>query len=188
MKAELRKAILAKRNLLTPQQITAKSLQIKQKLFNMVEFKKAICVCFYVSFKNEVSTHEMIKEALQLGKRIVVPVVESEKTLSLCEIKDFAQEMGIGKFGILEPKSEYRRQVDLSELELVVVPGIAFDENGNRIGFGRGYYDNLLSKMVGLPFIGLAYDLQIVTRIPATDCDIPVHKIITESRIVTCHN
>ncbi|MFH1563825.1 MAG: 5-formyltetrahydrofolate cyclo-ligase [Nitrospirota bacterium] len=188
MKAEIRKAILAKRYLLSPEEIIRKSSQIKKRLFEVTEFKTSNCIAFYISFRNEVRTHEMVKEALGLGKKIIVPVVEREKTLSLCEIKDFEEELGIGKFGLLEPKSEYRRQVDLSELELVIVPGIAFDENGNRIGYGGGYYDNLLSQLAGIPFIGLAYELQIIAQIPTADYDIPVHKIITESRIITCEH
>jgi len=186
MKADLRKAILAKRNLLTTQEIASKSLKIKKKLFNLVEFKEANFISFYISFRSEVKTHEMIKEALMLGKRIGVPIVESEKKLSLSELKEFDNELEMGKFGILEPKFRYRREVNLEEVELVIVPGIVFDKNGNRIGYGGGYYDYLLSKMKGVSFIGLAYELQIVHQVPVEDYDIPVHKIITEDRIITC--
>jgi 5-formyltetrahydrofolate cyclo-ligase len=128
----------------------------------------------------------MIKEALKLGKMIAVPIVEKEKTLSLSELKDFENELEVGKFGILEPKLEYRRRVNLEEVELVIVPGIAFDKNGNRIGYGGGYYDYLLKKMKDVSFIGLAYELQIVTQIPIEEKDISVHKIITEDRIIKC--
>ncbi|MEW6096269.1 MAG: 5-formyltetrahydrofolate cyclo-ligase [bacterium] len=186
MKTDLRKAISEKRNLLTTQEITSKSLKIKERLFNLEEFKKASIISFYISFRSEVQTHEMIKEALRLDKRVAVPIVESEKVLSLSEIKDFDNELKIGKFGILEPKLECRRKINLEEVELVIVPGVVFDERGNRIGYGGGYYDNLLNKMKGIPFIGLAYELQIVNHIPVEDGDIPVHKIITEKRIIIC--
>lgn len=185
-KSSLRRTILAKRNLLTTQQIMGKSLAIKKKLFDLIEFKNSTLISFYVSFISEVKTHQMIKEALRLGKRVAIPIVERQKTLSLSELKDFDNELEIGKFGILEPKLEYRRKVNLEEVELVIVPGIAFDENGNRIGYGQGYYDYLLSKMKGIPFIGLAYELQIVPQIQVGERDVAVHKIITEDRIITC--
>ncbi|MEW6617736.1 MAG: 5-formyltetrahydrofolate cyclo-ligase [bacterium] len=184
MKTDLRKAILARRDLLTIQEITAKSFKIKGRLFDLAEFKESAFVCFYVSFKSEVQTHQMIKETLMLNKKVAVPIVERNKSLSLCELKDFDKELEVGKFGILESKLEYRRPVDLSKVKLVIVPGVVFDKNGNRIGYGGGYYDNLLSKMCGIPFIGLAYELQIVNDVPAEDRDIPVHKIITENRVI----
>lgn len=186
MKQELRKTILAKRNLLTTKEIEEKSLEIKKRLFGLLEFKEAILISFYISFRSEVQTHEMIKETLRFDKRVVVPIVEREKILSLSELKDFDNEIEIGKFGILEPNLKYRREVNLSEVELVIVPGIIFDKNGNRIGYGGGYYDNLLSRMKCVPFIGLAYELQIVPQVLAEGYDIPVHKIITEDRIMVC--
>lgn len=186
MKTDIRKAILSKRDLLTTQQIARKSLEIKKRLFNLLEFKEATLISFYISFRSEVQTHEMIKEALRLDKRVVVPIVEREKILSLSELKDFDNELEIGKFGILEPNLKYRREVNLSEVELVIVPGIVFDKNGNRIGYGGGYYDNLLSRMKCVPFIGLAYELQIVPQVSAEEYDIPAHKIITEERIMVC--
>lgn len=186
IKQDLRKTILVKRDLLTAQEITQKSLEIKKRLFNLLEFKEARWISFYLSFRNEVKTYEMIKEALRLDKRIVVPVVEEKRSLSLSELKDFEHELEIGKFGILEPKVEYKRKVNLEKVELIIVPGVVFDTKGNRIGYGGGYYDNLLPKIKNGLFIGLAYECQIVPHIPTKDSDIPVHKIITENRILTC--
>jgi len=185
MKSNLRKTILEKRNLLSPEEITSKSLEIKQRLFNLKKFNEVTIISFYVSFRSEVETHEMIKEALEIDKRVVVPLVKKEKELSLSELKNF-DELEMGKFGILEPKAEYRREINVEEVELMIVPGVAFDEKGNRIGYGGGYYDNLLVRMKKIPFIGLAYELQIVQEIPKEESDIPVHKIITEDRIIRC--
>jgi len=185
MKSNLRKIILEKRDLLSPKEITRKSLEIKQRLFNLKEFNEVTIISFYVSFRSEVETHEMIKETLRLDKRVVVPIVKKKKRLSLSELKNF-NELELGKFGILEPKVAFRREINLEEVELVIVPGVAFDEKGNRIGYGRGYYDDLLTRMKKIPFIGLAYELQIVPEIPKEERDIPVHKIITEDRIIRC--
>lgn len=187
MKQEIRKIILAKRDLLTAQEITQKSLEIKKRLFNLLEFKEAKWISFYLSFRNEVKTYEMVKEALMLDKQVVVPVVEEKRILSLSELRDFDNELERGKFGILEPKVECKRKVNLEKVELVIVPGVVFDAKGNRIGYGGGYYDNLLPKMKEGLFIGLAYELQIVPQIPTKEGDIPVHKIITENRIITCN-
>lgn len=169
----------------------AKSSQIQGILFELPEFRKAKTVSFYVTKpgSGEVDTEQMIKESLRMGKRVILPIVEkAAKKLALCELRDFDVELEPGTFNVPEPKSEYRRPVPCRECELVIVPGIAFDLHGHRLGFGGGYYDRLLREIVslrlGVPFVGLAYELQVVDNLPHTWNDVAVHILVTEKRVL----
>jgi 5-formyltetrahydrofolate cyclo-ligase len=84
----------------------------------------------------------------------------------------------------LEPKSDKIKEIPLEKIELIIVPGVGFDEDGNRIGHGKGYYDNLLRNSQKILHIGLAFESQIVKKIPTNSYDIPIKMIITEKRII----
>jgi 5-formyltetrahydrofolate cyclo-ligase len=191
-KRKLRQEFLNKRNSLSRDEIDSKSEKIERGLFSLPEFVQAKIVMFYVSFRSEVETEKMITDALKLKKRVVVPVVEGEKIVA-SEIKNFRKELARGSFGIREPKKEFIRRVEQKEIDLVVVPGVAFDKMGGRLGYGRGYYDRFL-RTVSLrkghlhqcSLVGLAFDLQIAGKIPLLKKDIRVDKIVTESGIINC--
>jgi 5-formyltetrahydrofolate cyclo-ligase len=196
-KSKLRRKILSLRDSLFEREIEKKSSFIKEKLFSLREYKNAKVIMFYVSTRSEVKTEEMIKESLSAkrqdlneNKRIVVPVTQlKEKKLLLSELKDYDRELEPGTFNILEPKKEFFRPVKPEEVDLVVVPGIAFDEKGNRLGYGGGFYDNFLRKRGQATFlkwtsIGLAFETQIVEEIPVGREDIKVDFIVTENRII----
>lgn len=195
-KRELRQEFLNRRNSLSRDEIDSKSEKIENELFALPEFQRAKTVVFYVSFRSEVETEKMIRNALNLRKRVVVPVVDGEK-IEVAEIKNFEKELTKGSFGIKEPKKEFRRRVHQKEIDLVVVPGVVFDKTGGRLGYGRGYYDRFLkSKSIKLrmgrspqcALIGLAFDLQIARKIPLVEKDVRVDKIVTESGIINCKN
>jgi len=159
----------------------SKSAIIKAKLFNEEVFQKANVVMFYVSLKDEVSTLTMIDEAINTGKKVCVPVIlKEEKRLMAGEIKDRAIDLERQHFGIYQPKEGHVKEVPLRDIDLVVVPGIAFDKKNVRLGRGHGYYDRFLC---GLPkntkTIGLAFDFQVVEDLPKDSHDIPVWKTIT---------
>src|SRR3989338_2272239 len=112
-----------------------KSDIIKRKLFNEEEFKKAECVMFYVSLKDEVDTLSMIDGALEMGKRVCVPVIlKEEERLIASEIKDRENELECQHFGICQPKKGSLREVPLEDIGLVIVPGVAFDKSNLRLG------------------------------------------------------
>ena len=137
---------------------------------------------FYVSQDYEVATRDMILEALKQKKRIIVPVtVLKERKIIPSEIDDIKEEkFEKGPFGIKQPKKEYIKPVPIENIDLVIVPAVAFDGQGNRIGHGAGYYDNFLKTLsIGTLTIGLAFDFQLVRRIPTLSGDIPVKKIIS---------
>lgn len=193
LKSKIRKGVLKKRITLTEKEIIEKSLLIKEKLFNLEEFKKAGLIMFYSSFKNEVETGEMIEEAIALGKKIALPKTSRQDGIKPYLIFNLKKDLVPGLFGIPEPKAEAKREVNPEEIDMVIVPGIAFDRYGHRIGFGQGFYDCFLrsiSPRIGTlegqsrPFcVGLGFDFQIVDAIPADIYDERVDMVITESRI-----
>ena len=182
MKNLLRDSILEKRNSLSEQEIKSKSEIIKNNVFSMKDFKDSKVVMFYVSFNSEVDTHEMIKEALK-SKRIAVPkVVDGEIQPAL--LIDFEQMIPSGKFNILEPIELLK--VDFKNISLIIIPGIAFDRKGHRIGYGYGYYDKFLRKIPKASKIGIAFDFQIVEKIPNEKHDVPLDIIVTEKEVIRC--
>jgi len=193
-KRKLRQEFLKKRDNLSRDEIGSKSEKIEKRLFALPEFQRAKTVMFYVSFRSEVETEKMTRNALKLKKKIVIPVVHGEKIV-VSEIKNLKKELTKGNFGIKEPKKEFRRRVNQKEIDLVVVPGVVFDKRGGRLGYGRGYYDRFLrsksirsrmSRSRQCALIGLAFDLQIARKIPLVKGDMKVDKIVTESGIVDC--
>lgn len=153
-----------------------KSRLIKNKLFKTRFFNKAKIVMFYVSFKGEVITKEMIKETRRLGRKVVVPVCEKDKIIRVCLFEDNAK-MVKGPYGILEPAD--KKPVNLKDLDLVVVPGTAFTKDGLRLGRGKGYYDRFLRKLPDKTVsIGLAFSFQVLPTLPASPQDVSVDKVI----------
>ena len=185
MKDKLRQQMLGKRNSLSQEELLKKSRHIQRRLLDLREYQQAHIICFYVSYGHEVFTHELIKRCLMKGKQVVVPLSHPEThTLSLSLLKKW-DDLAPGTYHILEPKKEAQHIIDVGALELIIVPGVAFDYKGNRIGHGKGYYDNLLTTTNALS-IGLAFEFQLVESIPADSHDIAVDMIITEKRIVHC--
>ncbi|MBI5159617.1 5-formyltetrahydrofolate cyclo-ligase [Candidatus Micrarchaeota archaeon] len=162
-----------------------KSALIARKLLSLPEFACCKVVCFYVSKEEEVDTLELIRACLKLGKQVVVPLVDSKhKKLLLSELRSL-DELVPGTFGILEHKKEFACLVERSSVGLFIVPGVAFDVSGHRIGFGKGFFDKLLHG-VRVPVVALAFDFQVLPSIPSSELDVGVGKIVTEKRIVEC--
>ena len=186
-KEEIRRDILKKRHSLSKDYIKNKSQQIFLKLAESVEYRNSRNIMFYVATRSEVQTEEMIKTSIEMGKNIFVPIILPECiNLAPSKIFDFDTELEKGKKGILEPKKEYYRLFPPENIDLIIIPGVAFDLSGNRIGRGFGYYDNFLKEIrSSTKIIALAFEMQIVKKIPNDKNDIPVHKIITETRTIT---
>lgn len=186
MKKEIRSTILKKRNSMNFSKVLEKSKRIKEQVFHMHEFKDAKTILFYISYDNEVYTHEMIKESLKIKKQVVVPKIDMDNHMILCSSLTQWDDLLIGAYNILEPRQECLNEVPPETIDLIVIPGIAFDEHGNRIGHGTGYYDRLLKKKNNAHRLGLAFEVQIVENIPTESHDVKVEKIVTEERIITC--
>jgi 5-formyltetrahydrofolate cyclo-ligase len=162
------------------------SERIVQKFMELPEYAAAGTVMFYVDVRTEVRTRHSLPGALGHGKRIVVPYcVDGELELFLLENMD---ELSIGMYKILEPKPELRnapgKRIPVEELDLVMVPGVAFDRRGARMGHGMGYYDKLLEHArPDAPLVALAFECQLFPEIPTQEHDVFMDKIITENEI-----
>lgn len=205
-KANIRKEILSRLKSQEESERLAKSRSIEEKLFSIPEFIQARCVMFFVSFDGEVDTIVMIRHAQQMGKKVAVPVIYARslaatKNLSKrtpkesCSgtrrmggekliaslLKSSDNELIPGPYGILQPAESDILELSLDDIDLVIVPGVAFDRKGNRLGRGKGYYDRFLKDLTlkGIPSIGIAFDFQVVDNIPTLSHDLPVTKLIT---------
>ena len=186
MKNRLRKELMKVRNNLSKPELMEKSDRIKKRLFEMYELKKSSTILFYISYDNEVHTHKMIKESMSNGKRIVVPsTFKKNRRLIPSELKNW-NNLTHSAYNILEPRGECITEVSLDSIDLILVPGIGFGKNGHRLGHGIGYYDKLLENVNHSWVFGLAFEFQILDIIPTEKHDIPVNKIITEERTITC--
>jgi 5-formyltetrahydrofolate cyclo-ligase len=162
------------------------SQRICEKFVALPQYAAAGTVMFYVDVRTEVRTRQYLPEALQHGKRIVVPYcVDNELELFHLASMD---ELAIGMYKILEPKPELRnlpgKRLEPADLDLVMVPGVAFDRTGARMGHGFGYYDKLLEHArPDAPLVALAFECQLFPEIPTQDHDIFMDSIITEQAV-----
>ncbi|MFQ6115240.1 MAG: 5-formyltetrahydrofolate cyclo-ligase, partial [bacterium] len=181
-KREIRKRLEKQRRELSRAWVDSKSSVIIEHLKKLPEFQSSRTIHCYVAWRNEVNTHGLIKELLDRGRTVAVPAVDlPNHTLFHSRIVDF-RDLKPGAFGILEPPRELILPIQLSEIDLIIVPGVAFDLRGYRIGFGGGYYDDFLSK-VRAAKIGLTFQFQIVEKIPTRSQDERVDILISEEGV-----
>ena len=186
MKEDLRRRIMKKRSAASTSELMEKSAKIKHRIFEMDLFRNAQTILFYVSYDNEVFTHDIIKERMSMRKTVVVPKsVTKDNTLILSRLTNW-NNLEVGTYNILEPKQESIKEIPVESIDLILVPGVVFDIHGNRIGHGKGYYDRLLNDTQSVPHIGLAFEIQIVDAVPTEGHDLPVDIIVTEERIIEC--
>jgi 5-formyltetrahydrofolate cyclo-ligase len=159
------------------------SREIVARCMALPEYQQAKTVLFYLDVRSEVRTRNDLDNALASGKKIVVPYcVDGE--LELFHLTN-PEELAIGMYRILEPKAELRtvdaHKVDVKEIDLIIVPGVAFDREGGRTGHGKGYYDKLLEHArPDTPLVALAFECQLFDKIPMQDHDVFMDKVITE--------
>lgn len=182
MKAKLRSEKLLERLNHHPSEKKIKDEQILRKLLKLPEFQKAKTVLLYLPIHGEVDLSELFSEKTRkLNKKFILPRVKDEKTLHLYYVSHL-DEVEVGRYKILEPKV-HLKQAYPKEIDLAVIPGIVFAENGHRIGYGKGFYDRLL-KHIQAPKIGVAYHFQIIENIPGEVHDTPMDIIITEQKTI----
>ncbi len=163
------------------------SRAICEKFVSLPEYTAARTVMFYVDVRTEVRTRDYLATALTHGKKIVVPWCNDQGELELFWLKAM-DDLAVGMYKILEPKPELRnladRQVSVVELDLVMVPGVAFTREGARMGHGKGYYDKLLEHArPDAPLVALAFECQLFPEIPTQDHDVFMDRIITELNV-----
>lgn len=185
-KQNLRRYILRLRDRQSISEVEQKSADIVEQVLLLHEYVRARGIACYVSKDSEVNTRRLIRNALDRDKRVLVPVVKAgDIDLFFSEVKDLGKELAPGTFGILEPKQEFVRPVDLDAVDLIFVPGIVWDRDGYRLGWGRGYFDRVLTKLPEhVRSAGLAFNMQLINRVPRDQFDVPVDMVVTESRVI----
>lgn len=183
-KQELRAAALRKRRSIAPGQLAELSSKVEANLLSLVEYQAARLLVSYCAKDDEVQTRDIIEKALEEGKRVAVIVTDvPSKMLSFSEIGSLG-ELAPGPFGILEPRPGRLRPVPILQADVMLVPLVAWDEDGHRLGYGAGYFDRALAKAGKVTKVGLALESQRLSQIPESWHDVPLDVIVTEKRVV----
>ncbi len=177
-KKEIRKLIFARRRQLDAGELERRSQMICKRIMELEQWKTAGCVYAYMDCKGEVCMRPILETAWAEGKRIAVPKVFGEE-MRFFYIQAY-EETAPGYYGIPEPTGG---EEAVCEDALMIMPGVAFDKEGRRCGYGGGFYDRFLSVHTGLTTIAPAFEFQIVEEVPKDVFDIAPHTVVTESRI-----
>lgn len=185
LKQQIREQAHANRNAQENKDELSKA--IVARFMALPEYAAARTVLFYLDVRSEVRTRHSLEDALASGKRIIVPYCIEGDQLELFHL-ELMDELAVGMYRILEPKVELRsipaKRIDVKEVDLLMVPGVAFDRNGGRTGHGKGYYDRLLENArPETPFVGLAFECQMFPEIPMQSHDVHMNKVITEAAV-----
>lgn len=180
-KSKIRQEILLRRDALSPLEVEFLSAAVVTQFLASTVYSAASTLALYSSHRSEVATSGIFAAAVQDGKRILYPrTVGAVLEFIAVESQDALKE---GRFGIREP--EQGEAFPLSEIDLIVLPGVAFDLDGLRLGYGLGCYDRALAAGGGATLVGLAYDFQIVPSLPREDHDVPVNFVVSERGILS---
>ncbi|VGO12743.1 5-formyltetrahydrofolate cyclo-ligase [Pontiella desulfatans] len=175
----------ARRKALDPRWVADASGRIVECILSLEAFRVAESVAFYKAIGGEVILEPLFSECWKLRKRTCIPTFNPDlKIYEMAEITA-ATHFESGHYGIHEPIGV--ELVSVEEIDLMVVPGVAFDPKGNRLGRGGGYYDRLLDGFPGIS-VAVAFDFQVFDEIPHTAHDIPVNFVVTETKIVEVQN
>ena len=172
LKSELRQQIRDTKRLFTQQQLSEWSLPIVMRLKERL--RDARVVMAYYSLPDEVCTHQLIDDLVAAGKVVVLPKVLDDETMQLCRYTG-AHDLREGSYHIMEPVGE--PFTNLQQIDVALIPGMAFDAQGHRLGRGKGYYDRFLRTM-DVRTIGVCFDFQKVEEVPVGDYDVPVDEVI----------
>lgn len=184
-KHQLRKHFKALRNALTRPEIEQMSAQVMENLLSLPVLHRPGAILCYASFGSEVDTHVMIRRLLGQRRTVALPVTQRQsQTMYAAQIGSF-ESLRRGNFGILEPDSS-AAVIEPGKLSAVLVPGLAFDRAGYRIGYGMGFYDRYLPCCPNAVRIALAYDFQLIEHLPHEMHDLPVHYIVTPKEAICC--
>lgn len=185
-RSEVRQGVLAARMALSPRLVKEKSRAVMDRVMSLEAYLKAKSLMVYVDFRNEVQTGGLIVRSLAAGKIVSVPITDVRgKKLIPSRLESYPGDLAPGAWGIMEPRPECVRPLDPGELDLVIVPGVAFDAKGNRLGYGGGFYDRFLPRTrPGTVYIAPAFEVQVVDDVFPGPHDVPVHVIVTEERTI----
>ncbi|MBP8757160.1 MAG: 5-formyltetrahydrofolate cyclo-ligase [Prevotella sp.] len=176
LKAELRKNIRERKRQFTSKMLGELSLMLINKLLENDKIKEANTILMYYSMPDEVNTHQVVDTLVALGKKVLLPVVINGEELEIREYKD-KNDLKVGiAYHIMEPVGE--KYNDYKNIDVAVVPGMSFDDNGNRLGRGKGYYDRFLKQIPQAYKIGICFNFQKVKAVPTEETDIKMDEVI----------
>jgi 5-formyltetrahydrofolate cyclo-ligase len=183
-KKKMRDAVLARRDAMAPADRAAASRAIVQRVCALPEYARARTVLTYMGFGSEIETQPFFERIAADGKIAVLPRVDrASQSLILHPAREIS-ELLTSKWGIQEPRQD-AASISITAIDFVLMPGVAFDRGGNRLGYGRGYYDKLIAAANPvLVRVAAGFDWQIVDRVPVHVHDQKVHRIITETQII----
>jgi 5-formyltetrahydrofolate cyclo-ligase len=183
-KSEIRKRVLAQRDALPVDERRALSERITGRLLGLDAYRAARCVMAYMSFGGEFDTSRLVADVLASGRRLALPRVDgAARAIRIHEVRDLQQDLVAGVWGIREPQSGRCPEIPASQVELVLVPGVAFTPSCERLGYGGGYYDGFI-RGLGAPrpaLVAAAFSLQVLPDLPVSDRDRRVDLVVTES-------
>lgn len=185
-KDQIRKETVAGIAALSKDELNARVRAIEERLFEFANFLESRIVLMYVGGTSEIPTDPILDRAAQYGKIVVLPTFDTEKfKMDLMKVDNLGKDLIAGPRGVAEPDPERCKRVPIEKVDIAIIPGIAFDEKGARIGSGRGYYDRLIPKLsITTRKVSLAMEEQMVPQIPMESHDKFVDIIITDKRIV----
>lgn len=179
-KTEIRKSLKKLRDSLTSDERESASNAVNARLFNMDCWKNAVSIYTFVSYNSEIDTYSIMKKALSEKKRLFVPKVEG-KDMLFYEIMDIDRDLQPGAYGIMEPVTAAQ---DISRAGLMIVPGLAFDNRKNRLGYGGGFYDRYLSLPNVHTTVAIGFDFQVIDKVPCEENDIKMNYVVTPGHIL----
>lgn len=168
-------------------EVEQKSRGIAGQLMELKQFIEADCVMLYYAFDNEVSTAEIIKAALAAKKKVLLPRCDiKNRRMEACEVKKIDSDLMPSSYEIMEPVRRIPEFKQLEQIDICVVPGVAFDRQGNRIGHGAGFYDVFLARLSPRTLkVAIAFDLQLQESIPHNQHDVAMDLVITEKELLS---
>ena len=175
-KRELRQRIRTQKRRFSAAELAVMSEDICSKVLALASWQEAGTLLLYYPLPDEVDVRLLIKDAFESGKKVLLPVVKGDELeLHLYEGEASLKE---GAFGIMEPTGPLFAPIHYDEIELAIIPGMAFDSAGHRLGRGKGYYDRLLPNLKAAKLIGVCFPFQFLEEVPAEAHDISVCKVI----------
>lgn len=171
----------AKRRALTPCEVDKSSGLIQNNLFSLECIKNAKTVCVFLSTFKEPDTIRIVKQMWADNFKVVVPITNVKTGELLLSYIESMSDLKNGAYGILEPSVAL--DAHICDVDVILVPGLAFDREGGRMGFGKGYYDRLLENSQSVK-IGICYDFQLCEHIPTEKHDVPMDFVVTEKEIL----
>jgi 5-formyltetrahydrofolate cyclo-ligase len=183
-KPSLRRRILGRRDAMDPCSRTASSRAIVRDIVETSVYRRSNTIMAYASFGSELQTDGFLREVLDQGKTLLLPRVDRRRgLLDVYRVRDSARDLQAGTWGIREPRPDRCARVEPCAIDFMLVPGVAFDPRGGRLGYGGGFYDKLLADGLspGAWLVAGAFQIQMVEKVPVYEHDMPMDVVVTEN-------